>query len=391
MVERKALLYVPSFLALVLFFQTALIESTSATVKITNGQVCKQGSKNIVQKNLIFRCANRNKGWYWTSAILNKGTANSPTNTNAQNIPATPRILPVGADPQLRCSGSGELSGSHPGWSSKKAINLTIVNLSNSDVGLYWCPASAPNGQGTISYTVTSSLGGITCETVQFSCELKGAAAQGTFEVMATDETGSYPSTNPAIQNSGSLYLCATQINFCNPGPGGLTFPSYGNTAPIGIGDCTFAAVANWEEVVLGTVPDTALIQSEFVDAGGTSNLGLTNNQVFDYWQSKGIGGTLLNVALPFYTDPQHLMNAIDDPNVRAVIVSLYLPEGQNIGGVTVQDSSYHWVVVDGYTPQGPIIATWGMTLQITWQQWNLEIVSMWGITTRIELAFPTQ
>ena len=391
MMEHKACRYLLILILLALFSQSVLIESASATAKIKVGQMCKKGSVEFAQNNLIFRCINKNQGWYWTSSILNKGTAVPPTNTQQQNIPATPLILPVGFNPQLKCEGSGELTGDHPGWSSKSAINLTIVNLSSSDIGLYWCPAEAPKGQGAISYAVTSFRGGITCETVMTSCQLKGATAQDGFQVMATDETGSYTSANFAIQNSGSPYLCSTLVNFCNPGPGGLKFPTYGNVVPTGIGDCTFAAVANWEEVVLGTIPDTALIQSEFADAGGTPNVGLTNGQVFDYWQNKGIGGTLLNAALPFYVDPPHLMQAIDDPNVRAVIASLHLPKGQNFAGVKMQDSSYHWVVVDGYTPQGPLVATWGMTLQMTWQQWNLEVVSMWGITTRLEKAFPTQ
>jgi len=59
----------------------------------------------------------------------------------------------------------------------------------------------------------------------------------------------------------------------------------------------------------------------------------------------------------------------------------LNFTKGQNFAGVTLPDSSYHWVVVDGYTPEGPLVATWGKTLQMTWQQWNLEVVSMWGIT----------
>jgi len=220
---------------------------------------------------------------------------------------------------------------------------------------------------------------------------MDGIPAGTAFQIMASDETGSYPSTNFAIQNSGTLLLCNTRVNFCNPGPGNLTFPSYGNVAPIGIGDCTFAAVANWEEIVLGTIPDTALIQSSFAAAGGTFNLGLTNSQVFNYWRDHGIGGTLLNAALPFYTDPVHLMNAIDDSGVRAVIASLNLAKGQNFAGNTMPEASYHWVVVDGYTPQGPLVATWGKTLQMTWQQWNFEIVSMWGITTRLEMPFLTK
>jgi len=226
-------------------------------------------------------------------------------------------------------------------------------------------------------------FGAVTCETTQTFCALDGVPAGTTFQIMATDQTGSYPSANFAIQNSGTPWLCNTSVNFCNPGPGNLNFPSYGNVAPIGIGICTFAAVANWEEIVLGTIPDTSLIQTEFTDAGGTPNLGLTNSQVFNYWRNHGIGGTYLNEELPFYSDPVNLKMAIDDQGLRAVIASLNLAKGQNFAGNTMPEASYHWVVVDGYTPQGPLIETWGKTLQMTWQQWNLEIVSMWGITTR--------
>ncbi len=391
MMEHKAFRYLFWLTTFAILLQVAVIEPATAAAKVKSGQVCKKGSKSIVQKNLIFKCVNRNQGWYWSSSTLNKGSAVTPSDTLQVNVPATPLLLPVGSDPQLQCAGSGEASGNHPGWSTKAATNLTLVSLANSDIGLYWCPATSPNGQGTISYTVTSSSNAITCETLLTSCEMKGVSVQDGFQVMATDETGSYPATTFAIQNNGSPYLCATSANFCNPGPGGLKFPSYGNVAPIGIGDCTFAAVANWEEVVLGTIPDTVLIQSEFADAGGTPSVGLTNSQVFNYWQTKGIGGTLLNAALPFYTDPIHVMAAIDDSNVKAVIASLSLPRGQNFAGVTMQDTSYHWVVVDGYTPQGPLVATWGKTLQMTWQQWNLEAVSMWGISTRLEIALPTQ
>ena len=90
---------------------------------------------------------------------------------------------------------------------------------------------------------------------------------------MATDETGSCPSANFAIQNSGNAFLCNTDVNFCNPRPGTLYFSFNGNVTPIGIGDCIFAAVANWEEIVLGTIPDIRLIQSSFAAAGGTLKL----------------------------------------------------------------------------------------------------------------------
>jgi len=371
--------------------QVLTVAEASGAGKISNGQLCRKGSHSFVSGALLFRCLSKNKGWYWNSAPLNTSSALTSQTPEKVNVPSSPAVIPLGVDPHLYCSGSGELSGAHPGWSSEKAINLTSVDLSSYKHALYWCPASANPGGGAISYTVTAMFGALTCETIQTYCVMDGIPAGTAFQIMASDETGSYPSTNFAIQNSGTLLLCNTRVNFCNPGPGNLTFPSYGNVAPIGIGDCTFAAVANWEEIVLGTIPDTALIQSSFAAAGGTFNLGLTNSQVFNYWRDHGIGGTLLNAALPFYTDPVHLMNAIDDSGVRAVIASLNLAKGQNFAGNTMPEASYHWVVVDGYTPQGPLVATWGKTLQMTWQQWNFEIVSMWGITTRLEMPFLTK
>ena len=378
--------FVRCLLSLVVFtsiVQSIAIDEATAASKISSGQLCRKGSHSVVVGDLLFRCLSKKKSWYWNTSAVNTSSAVSPQTSDKLNVPTSPAVFPLGVDPHLQCSGSGEISGAHPGWSSQTAINLTSVDLTSNKFALFWCPAAAPFASGTISYTVTSKLGAITCETTQTFCEMNGIPAGTAFQIMATDQTGSYPSGDFAIQNSGTPLLCNTTINYCNPGPGNLTFPSYGNVAPTGIGDCTFAAVANWEEIVLGTIPDPSLIQSEFSNAGGTSNLGLTNSQVFNYWRDHGIGGTYLNSSLPFYSDPVHLKLAIDDQGVRAVIASLNLAKGQNFAGVTMPEASYHWVVVDGYTPQGPLVATWGKTLQMTWQQWNLEIVFMWGITTR--------
>ena len=314
---------------------------------------------------------------------LSDSASASSTLSGIHRATNAPDANPTAANLQFDCRGSGELSGAHPGWSSDTAIKLKRVDLSPRRHVFYWCPAAAPSGQGQISYTLTSFLGAITCETTRTSCEMDGVPAGLNFQIMATDQTQSYPLPTPAIQNSGTPLPCTAASGYCNLGPGNLTFPSYGNVGPGALGDCTFAAVANWEEIVLGTIPDPSLIQSEFSDAGGTSNLGLTNSQVFSYWRDHGIAGVFLNTALPLSTDPIQLMNTLGDPSVKGVIASINLSKGQNFAGYTMPEASYHWVVVDGYTPQGPLVATWGKTLQVTWQQWNLEIVSMWGITTR--------
>ena len=390
MLQTKAIRCLIALIAFATFQQSIALDVSFAGNKIANGEACKKGARPVIKADLLFRCLGKGKVSFWNSSPLNTSSSDTDTSPPAVNVPTSALVIPSGADPHLQCLGSGELSGAHPGWSSRQAIQLTWVDLSNFRHALYWCPAAAPSGSGPISYTVTSLLGATTCETTKTYCEMDGVSAGIALEIMATDETGSYPSPNFAIQNSGTPVLCNTAVNYCNPGPGNLTFPSYGNVAPIGIGTCTFAAVANWEEIVLGTTPDAALILRQFAAAGGTYNLGLTNSQVFNYWRDHGIGGTFLNAELPFYADPVSLMKAIDAKAVRAVIASLNLAKGQNFAGNVMQEPSYHWVVVEGYTPQGPLVATWGKTLQMTWQQWNLEVVSMWGITTRVEAPSST-
>jgi len=152
------------------------------------------------------------------------------------------------------------------------------------------------------------------------------------------------------------------------------------------MGSCTFAAVANWQEIALGLHPDPSLINKQFVAAGGNVNLGLTTDQVFNYWRTFGIAGVFLDSSKQLPIDPVNVQRAIDDPNIRVIIASLNLGKNQNFAGISIANPSYHWVVVDGYTPQGPLVVTWGQTLQMTWQQWNLEAVTTWTVSTGNQL-----
>lgn len=280
------------------------------------------------------------------------------------------------------CSGSGEITGNHPGWASNVAQRLNLSPRGNSTYEITWCPASAPNGVGQISYTVTSSLGAITCETTALSCVMKGVSSTSKFWLMASDETGSYMTESLAVANSGVPLLCKKTLLQCNTGPSTKVFPTYGNTAPLGAGNCTFAAVANWEQIVLGIRADPAVLKVEFEAAGGNNNLGLTTDQVFNYWKTFGIAGVYAESWKSVPVDPLSLMNSIDNSEIGVVIASINLTKNQNFAGTSNPNSSYHWVVVDGYTPQGPLVVSWGQTLQMTWQQWNLESVTTWQITT---------
>ena len=308
-------------------------------------------------------------------------TANAVTKAYPQEIQSTPGELLPGSNPQLDCQGSGELSGSHPGWSSAKAIKLTLVALTNSGFGVYWCPAAAPSGKGVISYTVTAAVNGITCETTNTQCTMFGTTVQTPLAIMATDSTGSYPIVGSAYQNSGVVTL-ASQGSSANLRVKANTLSSYGNNEKSGIKSCTFAAVANWEQVALGIKPDPTTISAEFLRSGGTAS-GLTNSQVFAYWITYGIGGVHLKTANSQFIDPVSIQAVVGDPKNKPVIAQLYFAKGQNFAGVQMTEPSYHWVVIDGFTPTGPLAITWGTRLQMTWQQWNAEIVTAWTITTR--------
>ena len=289
--------------------------------------------------------------------------------------------LVAASNPELICVGSGELTGNHPGWSSPKAIKLTLVGLANSGFGAYWCPASAPNGKGVISYTVTAASSGITCETTDTQCAMFGITPETTLNIMATDKSGSYPIIGSAYQNSGEI-ISSSRNTDSNLDIKSDALSSYGNDEATGIKSCTFAAVANWEHVVLGLTPDPVIINADFQKSGGAT-AGLSNNQVFAYWITYGIGGVHLKTVHSQFTDPVSLKEVVGDSKIKAVIAQLYFSKGQNFAGVQMTNSAYHWVVIDGFTATGPLAITWGKTLQMTWQQWNVEALSAWTITGR--------
>ena len=184
----------------------------------------------------------------------------------------------------------------------------------------------------------------------------------------ASTTTTTTPTTNPPTNiPSDSDY-----------GPQGQKYLTYGNVYPADLSDCTFAAAANWEQVVLGTQPDPSVIGYDFAEAGGSATNGLTMNQLFSYWETYGIAGVTISDVQPYDTDPVDVENAVSD--FTAVIASLYFAPGDYIGNQEAETGG-HAILVDGFTPEGPIVVSWGQTIQMTWAQWNTEVTGMWGIT----------
>jgi hypothetical protein len=162
-------------------------------------------------------------------------------------------------------------------------------------------------------------------------------------------------------------------------GPIDATYQTYGNTPTTLLGDSTFAAAANWEQIILGVRPDPALVAYEYEQAGGT-RAGLRQDALWAYWKRRGIAGVVQTGLWSYFGEPLDLENAVRD--YRALIVQLRFTEHDGFAQYTVP-AGLHDVVVDGFTPEGPLVVSWGETLQMTWAQWRNEAIGMWGIAVR--------
>jgi hypothetical protein len=53
---------------------------------------------------------------------------------------------------------------------------------------------------------------------------------------------------------------------------------------------------------------------------------------------------------------------------------------GTGFAQYVISAADGHAAVVDGFTPEGPLAATWGQMRQLSWAQWHVEVVGIWGI-----------
>lgn len=159
-------------------------------------------------------------------------------------------------------------------------------------------------------------------------------------------------------------------------GPADAAYPTYGNPAPTTLGSAAFAAAADWERIVVGVRPDETGVAQQFAAAGGT-DAGLTVDQLFAYWQGHGITGLELMARQPIALARASVESAVRSR--RALIASLRFTDGTQFGPYAPAPGE-HPVVVDGFTPTGPLVVTWGETFQIAWSQWASLADGLWVI-----------
>jgi hypothetical protein len=184
------------------------------------------------------------------------------------------------------------------------------------------------------------------------------------------------PSSALARSAPVGLYRCHRGQQ-CVYGPLHERFATYGNIYPSDLGDCTFAAAADWEQVKLGILPDTSRIPFDFGAARGGED-GLSVEALLTYWgESGGIEGYVLTGQSAFTVEREDVENGVYD--YGALIAELEL--GSAGIGRDKTDRGTHVLVVDGFTPKGPLVVTWGETIQMTWKQWRAEAQEMWALT----------
>jgi hypothetical protein len=188
----------------------------------------------------------------------------------------------------------------------------------------------------------------------------------------------SRPAWNTQEGSVFGLDECATGPG-CDYGPIGETYPTYGNTPTTLLGDCSFAAAADWEQIVLGVKPDPNVVGYEYAQAGGTP-AGLHQDALWAYWKRHGIAGVVQSGLSSYFIQQTDVENAVRD--YRALIVQLRFTEHEGFAQYNVA-AGLHDVVVDGFTPEGPLVVSWGETLQMTWAQWRNEAIGMWGVGVR--------
>lgn len=170
----------------------------------------------------------------------------------------------------------------------------------------------------------------------------------------------------------------------CDPStcvePDVADFPLYGNFS---LKDGSFAAAADLVIVAHGVTPLSADIAADYVSVTGGQDIGVSPQQLADFWKTNPIGG---------YVAPSFTLIASDEASIEAAVrankalwVAFFIPAGSVlIGDRGLLVAVGHAAVLDGFSPVGPLLATWGTTLKITWAEWAAWSPSAYVVTTTL-------
>jgi hypothetical protein len=172
------------------------------------------------------------------------------------------------------------------------------------------------------------------------------------------------------------LQLCGSSTHAqCDLGPVREHFIDYGNVCSDD--DCFFVSAANWEKVAAGVTPTLTTLDLDYKAAGQTFNAGLSAPALWAYWKASGIDGFYLSSETSMSKNSSAIENAVKAH--RALIVQGVTTKSSLMGTSTV-GAGTAIMIVDGYTPKGPLVVYQAKTIQMTWTQWNAQVRTVWEV-----------
>jgi hypothetical protein len=154
----------------------------------------------------------------------------------------------------------------------------------------------------------------------------------------------------------------------------GEQWPSWGNTQfwSSSIADCTFAAAANWEAVVLHRTPAESEVISEFYAAGGNTQGGIDVETFEAWWRHHGIAG----VRAQLRELPGEDVLGVDGLRLPERAVHRLRSALHRYHALIWEDDN-HVALIVGYTAAGPLLASYGEVVQMSWSEWREKT---WGV-----------
>jgi len=177
--------------------------------------------------------------------------------------------------------------------------------------------------------------------------------------------------TNASVRVPG-LDHCV-QNSTCHYGPVFASFPDYSTICSHD--NCNFVSAANWEQAAAGVTPSKALLKADYAAAGETFNGGLSIGDLFTYWKTSGIDGVYLNRWAKQSRSRASIERLILAD--RALLVESKISKGAYIG-TTKFGAGEAFMIVDGFTPKGPLVVFASRTYQMTWTQWSAQVKLVW-------------
>ena len=169
------------------------------------------------------------------------------------------------------------------------------------------------------------------------------------------------------------------QNSTCHYGPVTASFPDYSTICSQD--NCNFVSAANWEQVVAGVTPSKALLKTDYSAAGETFNGGLSVGDLFTYWRTLGIDGVYLNSwATQSRSRARTQSSVLAD---RALLVESMSSRSAYIG-TTKFGAGEAFMIVDGFTPKGPLVVFASRTYQMTWAQWSAQVKLVWTLKVSV-------